>query len=107
MFTNCEADYYDVLLLRTTVSKESLFSKDLIHSYSYYFSIQPQTDFIREQLGGPRTVTKWEYSAMTSESLVSKNLVFMEIPSRLMIEKKTCGACWVNHSPTGCFIFCV
>lgn len=44
---------------------------------------------------------------MTSENLVSKNFVFVEIPLRLMIEEKTCGVCWVDHSPTGCFIFCV
>lgn len=52
-------------------------------------------------------MTKWEFVAMMSESVVSKNLVFMEIPLRLMTEKKTCGVHWVNHSSTGCLIFCV
>lgn len=69
--------------------------------------MQPQIDVNGEQLGGPGTVTKWEYAVMTSENLVSKNFVFVEIPLRLMIEEKTCGVCWVDHSPTGCFIFCV
>lgn len=51
-------------------------------------------------------MTKWEYAAMPGESLVSKNLViFVEIPLRLMMEEKTCGVCWVDHSSTGCFIF--
>ena len=52
-------------------------------------------------------MTKWEYAAMTSESSVSKNLGYVEIPLRLMMEEKTCGVCLVDHSPTGCFIFCV
>ena len=52
-------------------------------------------------------MTKWEYAAMTRESLVSKNLNFVEIPLRLMMGEKTCGVCLVSRSPTGCFIFCV
>lgn len=47
-------------------------------------------------------MTKWEYAAMRSESFI-----FVEIPLRLMIEEKTCGVYWVDHSPTGCFISCV
>lgn len=75
--------------------------------YSYFFSVQFQIYFIREQLGGPRTVTKWEEAAMTNENLFLRIPFFVEIPLRLMLKEKTCGVYWVNHSPTGCFILCV
>lgn len=57
------------------------FVLQIAHSWlQLYFNVQLQIYFIREQLGGPRTVTKWEYAATMSESLVSKNLIFVEIP---------------------------
>lgn len=61
--------------------KSIVFSNCLIASCSSCYCVPPWIYFTQgEQLGGSRTVTKWE-TEVTSESVVSKNLVFLETPS--------------------------
>lgn len=79
MLKNCWAVFH-ITQLSLASTKEG-FVLQIPHSWlQLYFNVQLQIYFIREQLGGPRTVTKWEYAATMSESLVSKNLIFVEIP---------------------------
>lgn len=105
MSTNCWTMCLDIILFSITVRKRILFSKYLIPSHSYFLvysfrfiSSQSNLEVPGQWLSG--NMQQWRVKAS-----FLRILFFVEIPLRLMMEEKTCGVCWVDHSLTGCFIF--
>lgn len=105
MSTNCWAMCLDIILLSITVQKRILFFKYLILSHSYFLVCYFRFISSQSNLEVPGRWLSGNMQQCRMKAQFLRILCFVEIPLRLMMEEKTCGVHWVDHSSTGCFIF--